>query len=162
MDIKFTEVNPQEDTFSTNYWEVPQQDPNIVKNKKKVSFGDILNNMNLVVNDKGVLQYMVPLNENGPNGPNESKETKKINIHPIEKNGYIYNKYFKDYRSIEEPPAVRVPKSMQEYKQMLLEDKIKNLKEKKRISEIKSTKLLLTNTGPLYVSKNALNKMNFY
>jgi len=155
MNITFSETNKPDDLFSKNYWDVQQQqqeDP-VIKKKKKVSFDDILNNMNLVVNDKGVLQYMTPLNDN---------EMVEQNINPLEKNGYIYNKYFKDYKNTEDKPVIRVPKNMQEYRQMLLEDKINKIKEQKRISQIKSTKLLLTNINPMYVSKNSLNKMHFY
>jgi hypothetical protein len=67
MDLNFSELD-NIDTINTsaetnNYWEkqskpvVPPQ-----KKKKKISFDDILSNMNLVVNKTGVLQSMVPMN----------------------------------------------------------------------------------------------------
>ena len=61
MDINFTEY----DNFSSNdnlnqlstdyasYWEQPK-----TEKKKKVSFNDILSNMNIVVGKNGVLQQM--------------------------------------------------------------------------------------------------------
>ena len=67
-------------------------------------------------------------------------------------------------------PEIRVPKTMEEYKQMLLEDKIKQYKERMRIANIKSTKLMFTspnmntvnvNTKNIQVSKNNLRMMNF-
>ena len=58
-----------------------------------------------------------------------------------------------------------MPKTMEEYKQMLLENKIERIKQKKRISEIKSTKLLFTtNTGQngaINSSRNNLKSMSF-
>ena len=56
---------------------------------------------------------------------------------------------------------------MEEYRQMLLEDKIKELQQKKRISEIKSTKLLFTTnlnnqTNNIRPTRNNLRSMNFY
>ena len=47
------------------------------------------------------------------------------------------------------------------YNRMVLEDKIKRIQEKIRISYIKSTKLLFTNTGNIQASKNNLRKMHF-
>jgi len=152
MNISFSEINNTDDIYSKNYWDIQhQKKEDTQKKKKKVSFDDILNNMNLVVNDKGVLQYMTPLNE-----------SKEDVIQPVEKNGYIYNKYFKNYINKEDKPVIRVPKTIQEYRQMLLEDKINRLKEQKRISQIKSKKLLFTNAGPIQVTKNTLHKMTFY
>ena len=43
-----------------NYWE-KQQNKEMETKKKKVSFNDILTNMNLVVNKEGVLQFMKPI-----------------------------------------------------------------------------------------------------
>ena len=50
---------------------------------------------------------------------------------------------------------------------MLLEDKINRIRERKRISQIKSTKMLFTNIGTntgtntINVTKNTLGKMSF-
>ena len=45
------------------YWEPNvTQNKNIQPKKKKVTFTDILSNMNLVVNNQGVLQFMAPIN----------------------------------------------------------------------------------------------------
>lgn len=155
MDITFSEIN-NTSVNSENYWEVSNIQP-IQPKKKKVSFDDILTNMNLVVNPKGVLQYMTPVNDNNVK-PEESVDT----------NGYIYNKYFKDYANKNiAAPIIRVPKTIEEYKQMLIEDKINRIREKKRISQIKSTKMLFTNTGSnigtnnINVTKNTLGKMTF-
>jgi len=64
-----------------------------------------------------------------------------------------------------------VPKTIEEYNQMVYEDRIKRIEERKRISEIKSTKLMFTTTPDNHVgkgnprnvqsSKNSLRKMSF-
>jgi hypothetical protein len=202
-----TNMNPY-DTFdyksyeennSDNYWDNHMKKENV--EKKKVSFNDILNNMNLVVNSKGVLQFMYPTQEQSndinqqeqsynynPNDytPNDyNKKTVSYNntndynninnikpvkpIDPSVKHSYIYNKYFKDYvdpNPVKEP--VKVPKTLEEYKQMVLEQKIKAIQNKKRIEEIKSTKMMFTtvpgsNANPRVIkaSTNNLRSMKF-
>lgn len=177
MELKFVELTDNSETHENvnihnentyvntfeNYWEQKETKPK----KKKVSFDDILTNMNLVVNKSGVLQYMAPLQEIVDDRYQEHQQ-----LEPAVKHSYIYNKYFKDYKDAHSPaPEVRVPKTMEEYKKMLLDDKIERIKQKKRISEIKSTKLLFT-TNPEYngqqrninvrSSSNNLRKLNFY
>lgn len=114
---------------------------------------------------------------NNVNNVNNFQQIKKQNpikdntpIDPVVKHSAIYNKYFKDYQTrFVEEPVIRVPKTMEEYKQMLLEDKLKKIEQQKRISEIKSTKLIFT-TNPVYpitvqqnigTNKNSLRRMNF-
>jgi hypothetical protein len=115
-------------------------------------------------------------NVNNINNINNFKQIKKQNpikdnapIDPVVKNSHIYNKYFKDYQTkFKEEPVIRVPKTMEEYKQMLLEDKLKKIEHQKRMSEIKSTKLIFTtnqfaptNGQNIVTNKNGLRRMNF-
>ena len=74
MNINFTEVDDlaNNDNFdvnnyqsNNNYWETTKNQLQVPK-KKKVSYDDILNSLNLVVNKNGVLQYM-SVNPNGEN-----------------------------------------------------------------------------------------------
>ena len=97
--------------------------------------------------------------------------TNDVPIDPSVKHSYIYNKYFKDYQDVtgNNEPVVRVPKTMEEYRQMLLEDKIKQIEEAKRINEIKSTKLMFTSNEDasltrknIQPTKNNLRKMSFW
>ena len=135
-----------------------------IKIKKKVTFDDILTNMNLVVNQNGVLQYMSPIQKEETSSQYNSQynSSNKI-IEPLQpsvKNSYIYNKYFKDYKDMNtHTNEIRVPKTIEEYKKMLLEDKIKRINQQKRISQIKSTKLFLPQS--IMSSQNGLKKMNF-
>lgn len=195
MELNITELdngnttNPY-DTFdynmidqqnSRNYWEKPAKIENSEK-KKKVSFNDILSNMNLVVNKQGVLQFMTqtqPIQNTYYNEEYQNELSQPNNfIHsqqkrePLEspvKHSYIYNKYFKDYADPNyQKPGPRVPKTMEEYHKMLLEDRIKAIEHKKRIEQIKSKKILFTsapgtqsNPRNVVASKNNLRSMNF-
>ncbi len=168
-----------------NYWENSSNIKEKQSKKKKISFNDILSNMNLAVNKEGVLQFMTlnkdeqVLNEstnyNTPNyNTNNLKDSPKQNknIEPLEagvKHSYIYNKYFKDYgvQNVEKP-GPRIPKTMEEYHQMLLEDKIKAIQYKKMIEEVKSKKMMFTsapdamsNPRNINPSINNLRMMNF-
>ena len=212
MELKLTELNTMNpyDTFDynsyeqlsgENYWEKPKVEEKQIK-KKKTSFNDILSNMNLVVNNQGVLQFMLPNQEQlqgeqsyNPNDfsqgqyqqtqyqqvqyqnpqfqktqyqkPQENKNSEPI-VQSV-KHSYIYNKYFKDYAdSNVERPGPRVPKTIEEYHQMLLEDKIKQIQHRKMIEEVKSKKMMFTsapgaslNPRNLQASRNNLRMMNF-
>jgi hypothetical protein len=56
-------------------------------------------------------------------------------------NSYIYNKYFKD----EVVPEVKVikPKTLAEYRQLLILDLLEKQRQRQRIRQIKSTKLIM-------------------
>jgi hypothetical protein len=160
--------------------------------------------MNLVVNKKGVLQFMQPTQEPQqqdyqyeeqyyqqqyaqpqqrqysqqqqrqyaqPQQQPQQQQQKQVD--PSVKHSYIYNKYFKDYANVSAPaPEKKVPKTIEEYNQMVREEKIKRIEERKRISEIKSTKLMFTTTPDNHVgqvnprniqpSRNNLRKMSFW
>ena len=156
------------DNNAQKYWEKPKETQNQTQNeikpkKKKVSFDDILSNMNLVVNNNGSLQFITPTPTQEYINP--------LQVEPAVKHSYIYNKYFKDYQdATPQIPEVRVPKTKEEYFQMLLEDRVKRIEERKRISQIKSTKLMFTsnieynnnnNINTIQASKNSLRMMSF-
>jgi hypothetical protein len=173
MELKFTEMD---DLNNQNYWEQKPEKPK----KKKVNFDDILSNMNLVVNKQGILQYM-SINpneeqknyENSNNQHNQPINPQHLNVNksynnetldPNVKHSYIYNKYFKEYKdnaSSVVQPELKVIRTDEEFRRMIIEDRIKAIKEKKRIEEIKSTKMLFTNVRNIQASKNNLRKMPF-
>ena len=214
MELNFTELdnlhgqNTKNNNYdylinnnSEKYWEQTTEHNKEQTKRKKVTFGDILDNMNLSVNKSGVLQFIAPkaqaqyeeniyqeshqnpnyytnnnnnTNNNTNNANNNFQQIKKQNpndapIDPSVKHSFIYNKYFKDYQSkVHEEPVVRVPKTMEEYRQMLLEDRLKKIEQQKRISEIKSTKLMFTtnqfaptNGQNIVTNRNGLRRMNF-
>lgn len=171
-----------------NYWENNNQKKSEIPTKKKISFNDILSNMNLVVNQQGVLQFMIPTQQDEQKykelvNNQKSKEFSNIsqnynqtkqqsNIEPLDssvKHSYIYNKYFKDYNdpnAHKEGP--RIPRSIEEYHQMVLEDRRKTIELKLRLEEMKSKKLMFTaaqgmNINPRNIqsTKNNLRIMSF-
>lgn len=163
--------------YLNNYWEEPKQQQNAVpineKPKKKVSFDDILTNMNLVVNKRGELQR-INLKEDSQyqESPYQQSQYQQPPSQPLQREltqSYIYNKYFKDYsRANTEPVAPRVPKTMEEYKQMLLDDKMNALEHKKRMEQIKPKKMMFTSApyvinkpSNIQASKNNLKRMSF-
>jgi hypothetical protein len=192
MELNFTEID---DLDTQKYWE-PQK-KNTIK-KKRVTFDDILLNMNLVVNKNGVLQAMSQIqreeqeiqhysndqffyeqqyqsqyqSQNQSQNQQQYQSQNQQPLDPSVKHSYIFNKYFKDYRDVNDKktPEIRTPKTIEEYRQMVLEDKIKRIREAYRISQIKSTKLLFTGNPvvqhhgiqqPIKASKNNLRLMNF-
>ena len=176
MELAFSEldnVNPyeekndyEEDNEPYQYWEEAKKQ----KTTKKVSFNDILSNMSLVVNKNGTLQS---IQSSKSINPYETSQDRQQPIPPMVKNSVIYNKYFKDYvdeRVIK--PEKKVPKTIEEYNQMVREYKMNRFEERKKMSEIKSTKLLFTNnTQDSHIinskikpkqSRNNLKRMGFW
>lgn len=194
------DYNGYEQQNGINYWEKPKVQETQTK-KKKISFNDILTNMNLVVNKQGVLQFMAPNQEEQPqNGqqnynynPNDFSQPSQYqqqpyqqqqyqqqyqqpqqnrNSEPIDpsvKHSYIYNKYFKDYGDPNaSKPGPRIPKTIEEYHQMLLDDKIKEIQHRKMLEQVKSKKMMFTsapgvgsNPRNIQASRNNLRSMNF-
>ena len=162
---------------------------NVVPRKKRVTYDDILSSLNLVVNPNGVLQYMTikpnadvffqnqgetqqysqqqHSQQQQPRQQQSQQQSKPLqNAKPLEpqlKNSYIFNKYFKDYKDanniqIEEPKR---PQTIQEHNRMVFEERVKRMKERNRVAQIKSTKLLFENNSNINVSKNNLYRMSF-
>ena len=181
MNIHYTELDNDDNNNSfndnynndtNNYWKTQPKKVNIQEQKKKkVSYDDILNSLNLVVNKNGALQYMTTVEDIPQQYIQNTQEQKRGKpLEPQVKNSYIYNKYFKDYKdpNSENIKEVRVVQTIEEYKQILLEERIKRIQERKRIAQIKSTKLLFvegnnSNNGNNNIrsSKNNLRMMNF-
>ena len=116
--------------------------PKMPNQAPKISYEDILSKMGMFVSD-GKL-HLVDRNTLTPEKQKELMNYKQYqeplnqpinqNIPP---NSYIYNKLFKD--QIQPQTTVRKPKTIQEYKRMLVEDYL--IREKNK--QIKSTKLVM-------------------
>ena len=124
--------------------------PKMPNQPPKISYEEILSKMGMFVSDgklhlvdrntltpekqKELIdyqrnkQYQEPPNNQTINHPNNQN---------IPQNSYIYNKLFKD--QIQPQTTVRKPKTIQEYKRMLVEDYL--IREKNK--QIKSTKLVM-------------------
>ena len=190
MDLTFSEIDnndsggyPNESYANINsdrYWEAPPTPvlPAVKPEKKRVSFDDIMRNMNLVVSKTGVLQSIrqqpqepqqnqQQYPQHQQQQPNPAVQVQKQNpLDPSVKHSYIYNKYFKDYQDAAPPePEIKVPKTKEEYFRMVAEERRRQMEEKIRISQIKSTKLMFTtNAGPqgtVQASRNTLRKLSF-
>ena len=193
------DYNSYEQQNRINYWEKPKVNETQTK-KKKISFNDILTNMNLVINKQGVLQFMGPNKEQPQNveqnynynstdftqqsqyqqhpyqqqhyqqqyqQPQENKNSEPVDLSV--KHSYIYNKYFKDYADPNtSKQGPRVPKTMEEYRQMILDDKIKKIQHRQMLEQVKSKKMMFTSapsvvSNPINIqaSRNNLGSMNF-
>lgn len=179
MQLNITEISQPSTT--QNPYELPYYEDtvnDVISKRKKVSFNDILTNMNLVVNSQGVLQFMTPskpdtssssyqydeveLNSN-TDFANIQKSNAQQPLDPAVKHSYIFNKYFKDYAVPNvEKPAPRVPKTIQEYKEMLLEDKKRAIEHRIRMAQIKPKTMLYASVNINGTHKNNLRKMSFY
>lgn len=155
MDLNFQEIDGKSIDFNNqNYWD---NTANEAPKKKKFGYDDILNNMNLGVDQNGVLKFMTHKKEYPQQYPQQVPLESEV------KNSYIFNKYFKDYKNGDAVPIVEPlrPRTIEELKQMLLKQKIERIQEIQRINQIKSTKLLFENAGQINASKNSLKKMTF-
>jgi hypothetical protein len=206
MDLTFSEIDNNDGGFpnesyaninSDRYWEATPTPAPTKPEKKRVSFDDIMRNMNLVVSKTGVLQSIRPHEQQRQEQnqqqyqqypqhqqqyqqqypqhqqqyqqqqPNPAVQVQKQNpLDPSVKHSYIYNKYFKDYQDAAPPePEIKVPKTKEEYFRMVAEERKRQMEEKIRISQIKSTKLMFTtNAGPqgtVQASRNTLRKLSF-
>lgn len=152
MNINFTEINNLD---------------NVQPKTKKMTYDDILSSLNLVVSSDGVLQYMNVKSDKMNNLVEDKQAIKKVvtndKIDPYVKNSFIYNKYFKDYKDELVNEAPRIPLTQEEYKKMVVENLINKIHQKKRISQIKSKKLLFNNNNstniPVYANRNNLNRL---
>lgn len=190
MDLTFSEIDNNDGSFpnesyanmnSDRYWEATPTPAPTKPEKKRVSFDDIMRNMNLVVSKTGVLQSIRPQEQqpleqqrqqqyppkNQQQYPQPSQHVQKQQpVDPSIKHSYIYNKYFKDYQgAAPAEPEIKVPKTKEEYFRMVAEERKRQIEEKIRISQIKSTKLMFTtNAGPqgtVQASRNTLRKLSF-
>jgi hypothetical protein len=178
MELKFEELDtpiqdaPTNEVNYINYWSNANQNTtnSTTTKKPKVSYDDILSSLNMVVHN-GVLQFAKPIEQKAE----KSQQKKQVTINAPQKqqkqsfqqpqkqqkqsfqhqqNNYITNKYFKDYKD-ESQGVVEESKPMtkEEYKKMLIQDYINRQNAIRRISQIKSKKLLF-NTQNISIAPN--------
>jgi len=165
MEIQYSEVDTTK--YETYWGESKTQPPQkAAPKKKKVSFDDILSNMNLVVNPKGELQFMSAAAASAtPPQPQPQYQQQPIlqvrkqePLDPSVKHSYIYNKYFKDYQDDANVSRQKIPKTKEEYRRMILERIITQ----QRIAQVKSKKLIFPNSDKIQATNNQLKKMSFH
>jgi hypothetical protein len=150
------------------------------KTKTKITYDDILKSLNLKVNN-GILEYSLTAPttnqyQNQTQIPNQNcnnslktcyrKQQNQIPISIQDKNSFIYNKYFKDYKdktqleSTETSPKIYLTR--EEFKKQLILEQIRKREERKRIEEVKSKKLLFARNNhfaPTNATPNNLNQL---
>ena len=113
--------------------------------KPKISYEDILSKMGMFVSD-GKLHLV---DRNTVSFQEEQKQEQVIN--QIPQNSYIHNKYFKN--ELQPQNTMTRPKTIQEYKKMVLENYIERL----RIKQIKSKKMLMPTSNINMATGNSSN-----
>lgn len=171
-------------TTYTNYWHKNNEQSNNNSSKntssmKPLTYDDILNSLNLKAKD-GNLEFIEKphkqpvtvkkqnvtfdpstlfnnLNVNA--NVNVKKDVPVAQVSGVDKNSYIYNKYFKDYKdesSVEEP---KKPMTREEY----IQEYNRRIYEKRRIEQIKSKKLMFSRGNDVNISisnpNHNLNKL---
>jgi hypothetical protein len=149
---------------SVNLNEMTQQElKDNKKVKKEISYDDILASLNMVVVD-GKLQFINPsisnkkhteiLNKTNftqqqqqPQQPQPklggNKPISNYNSNIIQKNSYIHNKLFKNYKLESTPPAQPLPRmTRQQFQRYQIINYIKRREAQRRINLIKSKKLV--------------------
>lgn len=141
--------------------------------KPNISYDDLLNNMGLYV-DNGQLQTNIKQNQVQNLNPLSIKgkgaqvkmecskvkgcksQQQNIPTQPvIPQNSYIYNKYFKEH--LKQPVAPVIPKTPEEYKQMIIQKLLEKRTQQIRVSQMKSTKLIMP-TNNIHISPMQLNR----
>jgi hypothetical protein len=125
-----------------NIEDIPENEN--IQTNRRLTYDDIMNKMGIFSKD-GKLYQLLPQTQT----QNQVKQTQSQVNH---KNSYIYNKYFNNQEQ-QQQPEIRVPKSIQEYKMMLVQSYI----EREKIRRIKSTKLIMSNSNINISNRNNAN-----
>jgi hypothetical protein len=175
-------------TTYTNYWHKNnEQSNNVSKNTvtmKPLTYDDILNSLNLKAKD-GNLEFIEKQNkqpsvtvkkQNVTFDPSillnnlNLTQTQNVNVkkqqeapitqlHSADKNSYIYNKYFKDYKDESVVDEPKKPMTREEY----IQEYNRRIYEKRRIEQIKSKKLMFSRGNDVNISisnpQHNLNKL---
>ena len=133
--------------------------PHVPEQKPKISYDDILSKMGMFVAD-GQLHLLDehPKQVQQQIMKQQQQQQPIQNITPIStpQNSYIYNKYFSN-ETQNANIGPRVPRSLQEYRHMLVQDIV----QKQRVRQIKSTKLIMPNSNIHFApySSHNMNKL---
>lgn len=126
-----------------------QMEPQNSLKKPKISYEDILSKMGMFVSD-GKL-HLVDRNSVSFQEQEKEKNISQNISQNIPQNSYIHNKYFKN--ELQPQNTIARPKTVQEYKKMILENYIERL----RIKQIKSKKLLMPTSNINMATGNSSN-----
>ena len=126
----------------------------------KISFDDILSKMGTFVSDgklhlidRNTLPQQQQQQPKQLQQQQQSQQQYQQSETNIPQNSYIYNKYFKD--NMQQQDTIRKPKTLQEYKIMVIKDYIQS----QRIKQMKSTKLIMP-TSNISMSSGHSSNLN--
>jgi hypothetical protein len=127
----------------------------------KISYEQILSNMNMLVSngklhlkDRNTTNTKASNSNAIDNASTAIAKASNANANTnIPQNSYIYNKYFND--TTQQEPKIRKPKTLHEYKMMLVDDYI----EKERIKRLKNKKLMIMSANNLSTFSQQDNKL---
>ena len=140
------------------------------KEKKRVSYDDILAKMGMYV-DNGKLHVTEKNTSCGPSACGSQKikcarlqqqiaqPQNTYQPNPSMQNSYIYNKYFKDQAQPVE--QIAAPKTLEEYKQLLVKKALERRIQQIRIQQMKSTKLIMP-TENINIKQEPRNQNRFF
>jgi hypothetical protein len=156
--------------------------PHVPEQKPKISYDDILSKMGMFVADgqlhlldehpKQVQQQIMKQQQQQSSKqqqqsskqqqqqqqrqPSKQQQQQQQHANPISipQNSYIYNKYFSN-ETQNTNIGPRVPRSLQEYRDMLVQDIV----QKQRVKQIKSTKLVMPNSN-IHFAPHSSHNMN--
>jgi hypothetical protein len=147
----------------------PMKPTTPVPKKKYVSYDDILSSMNTVVVD-GKLEFinkdkLNSIIENKNQGQYKKKVTfnDKTPTPQIDKNSYIYNKFFKDYKDPhqqQQNDIMQRPLTKKELINQIIMKKIETINQRNRIAQIKSTKLMFNNNNNRNIVVNSMQNQS--
>lgn len=133
--------------------------------KKRVSYDDILAKMGMYV-DNGKLHVTEKNTSCGPSTGGSQKIKCTRLQQQIDQpqnssmqNSYIYNKYFKD--QVQPAEQVAAPKTLEEYKQLLVKKALERRIQQIRIQQMKSTKLIMP-TENINIKQEPRNQNRFF
>lgn len=124
---------------------------NIHKNQQ-ITYEDILNKMNMCVSNGKLYLTDRQTQQTLKNTQIQQKQKQQIQpehqLNHMHNNSYIYNKYFKN--EFNQPTPIKKPKTIKEYKLMLLQEYI----QRHRIKQIKSKRIVIP-SSTINFSENA-------
>lgn len=157
--------NPTHQSIPKTYSKIVR--PQMPNQKPRISYEDILSKMGMLVSD-GKL-HLIDRNILTPQKQNEllSYQTQQeykqeyqqeppVYEKNIPQNSYIYNKLFKD--ELQAQNIIRRPRTLEEYKRMLIDDYI----QRQRIKQMKSTKLVMPTSNINISARHSENLKSFY
>ena len=119
------------------------------KNKKQVTYNDILSKMSMCVIDGKLQLYNKKLDDVTIQEPSKSilkqTNTKKINFSQGQMNTQSYP--LPQYQQQEQQKNALPPLTERQYKQLVFLNNLKRQRERERMSQIKSTKILYSNNS---------------